>query len=117
MIRPVFAFLVIAACSYTVFADDFDIKNADEFKKIIPEGAKVQKEALDLEAQLAVLQHPVGNETTEVSRAGNENSFEADPGAPSAFQQLAYRGARDVREQHVEDQKERPYQLRHLIRA
>ena len=26
-------------------ADDFDIKNADEFKKIIPEGAKVQKEA------------------------------------------------------------------------
>src|SRR5687767_12917450 len=27
------------------FADDFDIKNSDEFKKIIPEGAKVQKEA------------------------------------------------------------------------
>ena len=28
-----------------VHADDFDIKNAEEFKKIIPEGAKVQKEA------------------------------------------------------------------------
>src|SRR4051794_37121743 len=28
-----------------VLADDFDIKNAEEFRKIIPEGAKLQKEA------------------------------------------------------------------------
>src|SRR5258705_12116526 len=45
MIRPVLLFAAIAAFSSTAFADDFDIKNAEEFKKIIPEDAKVQKEA------------------------------------------------------------------------
>src|SRR5258705_7319971 len=45
MIRPVLLFAAIAAFSSTALADDFDIKNSEEFKKIIPEGAKVQKEA------------------------------------------------------------------------
>lgn len=45
MIPSVIASLAIAVLSCAAFADDFDIKNADEFKKIIPEGAKVQKEA------------------------------------------------------------------------
>jgi len=31
--------------STLAFADDFDIKNQEEFKKILPEGARVQKEA------------------------------------------------------------------------
>jgi gluconolactonase len=44
--RKVLPLLVAAVFLSTVtLADDFDIKNADEFKKLIPEGAKVQKEA------------------------------------------------------------------------
>jgi gluconolactonase len=35
----------VGLSSILAFADDFDIKNPEEFKKIIPEGAKVQKEA------------------------------------------------------------------------
>jgi gluconolactonase len=35
----------LAAVSPLTYGDDFDIKNPEEFKKIIPEGAKVQKEA------------------------------------------------------------------------
>ena len=45
MSRIVLASLVWLCASSAVVAADFDIKNADEFKKIIPEGAKVQKEA------------------------------------------------------------------------
>src|ERR1051325_8509993 len=45
MIRIALLFAAVAAFSATAFADDFDIKNPDEFKKIIPKGAKVQKEA------------------------------------------------------------------------
>ena len=42
-VLPLFAALALFAT--LAFADDFDIKNPEEFKKIIPEGAKVQKEA------------------------------------------------------------------------
>jgi len=40
---PLLAVMVL--WSPLVFADDFDIKNPEEFKKILPEGARVQKEA------------------------------------------------------------------------
>jgi gluconolactonase len=40
---PLLAVMVLL--SPLAFAEDFDIKNADEFKKLLPEGAKVQKEA------------------------------------------------------------------------
>ena len=40
---PLLAVMVLS--SPLAFADDFDIKNPEEFKKILPEGAKVQKEA------------------------------------------------------------------------
>jgi len=42
-VLPLLAALTIL--STPALADDFDIKNPEEFKKIIPEGAKVQKEA------------------------------------------------------------------------
>ena len=44
---PITFALILSLLSFSMLAraDDFDIKNADEFKKIIPEGAKVQKEA------------------------------------------------------------------------
>src|SRR5213075_389403 len=45
MRRIVLALLVWLGASSAALAADFDIKNAEEFKKIIPEGAKVQKEA------------------------------------------------------------------------
>ena len=45
MIRIVLLFTTIASLSAPAFCDDFDIKNPEEFKKIMPDGAKVQKEA------------------------------------------------------------------------
>jgi len=45
MIRIVLLFTAIASLSAPAFCDDFDIKNPEEFKKIMPDGAKVQKEA------------------------------------------------------------------------
>ncbi|HEV8291514.1 MAG TPA: SMP-30/gluconolactonase/LRE family protein [Tepidisphaeraceae bacterium] len=45
MIRTFILLAALAAVSPLTYGDDFDIKNPEEFKKIIPEGAKVQKEA------------------------------------------------------------------------
>jgi gluconolactonase len=45
MIRTFILLAAFLAVSSLGYGDDFDIKNPEEFKKIIPEGAKVQKEA------------------------------------------------------------------------
>ena len=53
----------------------------------------------------------------EVAGAGNEDALQADAGAPAALEQLAHRFARGVGEDDVEDEEQRPDELRHLVGA
>ena len=50
----------------------------------------IVNEADDLVAELAMLQDTVGNHASEIARARDENSLEADTGAPPALEQLAH---------------------------
>ena len=65
--------------------------------EVIAAGAIVD-EADDLVAELAVLQHAVGQHAAEIAGAGNQNALQPDAGAPPALEQLADRLARRVGE-------------------
>ena len=63
---------------------------------VIAAGAIVD-EADDLEPELAVLEHLVGDQPPEIAGAGDQHALEADPGSPSPFERLAHELARRVR--------------------
>ena len=71
----------------------------------------------DVVPELAVLQNLVGDQPAELAGAGDENSLQADARAPSTLEQLAHHLARGEREDHVEDEEQRPHELRDLVRA
>ena len=52
---------------------------------VIAAGAVVD-EADDLEAELAVLEHLVGDHPAEIAGAGDQHALEADAGAPAALE-------------------------------
>ena len=64
---------------------------------VIAAGAVVE-EADDLEAELAVLEHLVGDHAAEVAGAGNQDALEADARLPAALERLAHELARRVGE-------------------
>ena len=65
--------------------------------EMIAAGAVVD-EADDLVAELAVLEHLVGDQPPELARAGDQHPLEADAGAPAALERLAHQLARGVGE-------------------
>ncbi len=80
-------------------------------------GRAIVDEADDLVAELAVLEDLVGDQPPELARAGDENALQADAGAPAALEHLAHQLARRERQDDVEDEEDRPDELRHLERA
>ena len=64
-----------------------------------------------------MLEDLVRDEPAELAGAGDQDPLQADAGAPAALERLAHQLARRERQQHVEDEEERPDQLRDLVRA
>ena len=68
-----------------------------------------------LEAELAVLEDPVGDHAAEVAGAGDQDALEADAGAPAALEQPRARTrATRTSSDDVADEEERPDELRDL---
>ena len=64
-----------------------------------------------------MLENLVGDQAAELAGAGDQDPLEADAGAPAALEHLAHELARGVRQRDVEDEEDRPDQLRDLVRA
>ena len=75
--------------------------------EMVAAGAIVD-EADDLVAELAVLEDLVGDQPAELAGAGDQDALQADARAPAPLEQLAHELARREREQHVDDEEERP---------
>ena len=80
-------------------------------------GRAVVEEADDLESQLAMLEDLVGDQLSEIAGAGNQHALQTDAGLPSPFERLAHELARRIGENDVDDQVERPDELRDLVHA
>ncbi len=80
-------------------------------------GGAVVEEADDLEAELAVLEHLVGDQPAEIAGAGNQHALEADARAPAALERLAHELARGVGEDDVDGQEQQPDEPRDLVDA
>ena len=65
-------------------------------------GGAVVEEPDDLEPELAMLEHLVGDQPAEVAGAGNQHALQADAGPPSPLERLAHELARRVGEDDVD---------------
>ena len=84
--------------------------------QVVAAGAVVD-EPDDLIAELAVLQHAVGQHPAEIAGAGNQNPLQPDAGAPSPLEQLTDRLARGIGERDGQHEKQPPDDLRDLVGA
>src|SRR5262245_23921087 len=71
-------------------------------------------EADDLVAQLAVLDDLVRDETPQFTRTGDENTLEAQPGAPPSLEHLSHEQGRPEGNGNVQNQKQAPNSLGNL---
>ncbi len=77
----------------------------------------VVDETDDLIPELAVLKNLFRNHASQISRAGNQDPLQADPGLPSPLENFADEFARAERQHDVDHEEQRPDDARDLIRA
>jgi hypothetical protein len=68
-------------------------QRAEQRQPAVPDviaASAIVNETDDLVAKLAMLQDTIGNHASEIACARDENSLEADTGAPPALEQLAH---------------------------
>ena len=70
-----------------------------------------------LKPELAMVEHLVRDHAAEIAGAGNQHALEPDAGLPPALERFAHQLAGQVGEQHVDDQEQRPADLRDLVDA
>ena len=74
-------------------------------------GRAIVDEADDLEAELAMLEHLVGDHAPEISGTGNQHALEADPRFPPPLEGFANDFAREIGQRDVGQEEEDPHPL------
>ena len=96
------------------------LQATEQRKAAIPQvitASAIVEEPDDLVAELAVLEDFIGHHPSKLPGAGNQNSTKSDARNPAALERFAHQFARQIRENNVENKKDRPAPLRNLIRA
>ena len=75
----------------------------------------VVDEADDLIAEFPVLEHLVGNHSSQLAGARDENPAQSHTGHPSPLQRLAHEFSREIAECDVENEEDGPSPLGHLV--